>query len=151
MEQRPFEGKLRPSCPSCGLIVFADPKVAATVLIERDNELLFIRRTIDPGRGQWCFPGGYVDFGEDPMDAAMRECREETGLEVEDIRLLDVGFDGRVIVITYTARVNDSAMPTPGDDADRADWFAADALPTLAFKSMERPIEIWKNRQRTKN
>ncbi len=143
VEQRIFEGKARPTCPACGYIAFADPKVAATVLVERHGKLLFIRRAIDPGRGRWCFPGGYVDFGEDPMAAAQRECREETGLEVAELALLDLAFDGRVIVITYLARVGDGVEPQPSGDADLAGWFGPDELPPLAFNSMIRPIRRW--------
>ena len=111
VEARPFEGKLRPTCPACGYIAFADPKVAACVLITRAESLLLIRRAIDPGRGLWCFPGGYVDFGEDPQLAALRECREETGLNVAGLTLLDVSFNGRVIVITYAATAPPDAEP----------------------------------------
>lgn len=143
VEQRPFEGKLRPTCPSCGYIAFVDPKVAATVLVERDGRLLLIRRAIDPGRGLWCFPGGYVDFGEDPAVAAVRECREEAGIEVTGVRLLDVSFNGRVIVITYAAQTDATSEPHAADDADRVGWFAPDALPPLAFDSMARPIAVW--------
>jgi ADP-ribose pyrophosphatase YjhB (NUDIX family) len=143
VEQRPFEGKLRPTCPGCGYIAFIDPKVAATVLIERDGRLLLIRRAIDPGRGQWCFPGGYVDFGEDPASAAVRECREETGLEVDQVTLLDVSFNGRVIVITYAAQADAASEPRAADDADGVGWFPPDALPPLAFDSMTRPIAVW--------
>lgn len=143
VEERPFEGRLRPTCSACGYIHFADPKVAATLLVERAGKLLFVRRAIDPGRGKWCFPGGYVDFGEDPTAAAARECREEAGLEVRDIALLDVSFDGRVIVITYRAHAPGSAEPAPSDDADAAAWFGPDELPPLAFASMRRPIELW--------
>ncbi len=146
VQQRLFEGKLRPTCPACGYIAFADPKVAATVLLERAGKLLFIRRAIDPGRGRWCFPGGYVDFGEDPLLAAERECREETGLEVVDLELLDVTFDGRVIVITYLGHVAVEAEAQPGDDADFAAWLGPQELPPLAFRTMLRPIELWQKR-----
>lgn len=145
VQQQMFEGKARPTCPACGYIAFADPKVAATVLIERDNKILFIRRAIDPGRGRWCFPGGYVDFGEDPAAAAMRECREETGLEVTILTLLDLAFDGRVIVITYLAQVAEGVEPVAADDADLVAWFGLDELPPLAFNSMTRPIQYWQN------
>lgn len=143
VEQRPFEGKLRPTCPGCGYIAFIDPKVAATVLVERTGRLLLIRRAIDPGRGLWCFPGGYVDFGEDPAVAAVRECHEETGLAVAGVRLLDVSFNGRVIVITYAAQADDATEPRAADDADGVGWFAPDALPPLAFDTMARPIAAW--------
>lgn len=143
LESRLAHGKARPACPACGYVVFADPKVAATVLVERGGRLLLTRRRIDPGKGRWCFPGGYVDYGEDPIAAARRECREETGLALDDLGLLDVSFNGHVIVITYHATVNDDSSPTPGDDADRAEWFDPDDLPPLAFASMTQAITKW--------
>src|SRR3712207_2379894 len=93
--ERPVGGKPRPACWQCGYVHFADPKVAATVLIEREGKLLLIRRNIDPGLGLWCLPGGFVDFGENPVEAAARECMEEVGLRVENLRLVDVQFNGR--------------------------------------------------------
>ncbi len=143
VEERLFEGKLRPICPACGYIAFADPKVAATVLIERDGAVLLVRRSIDPGRGLWCFPGGYVDFGEDPVVAAMRECREETGLIVTDLRLLDVSFNGRVIVITYLTDAFSPPEPVPGDDADLIEWFSPSELPPIAFPGVTQAIAFW--------
>lgn len=143
VEERPFEGKLRPTCPNCGYIAFADPKVAASVILVQHGKLLLTRRAIDPGRGLWCFPGGYVDFGEDPQAAAIRECREETGLIIDRLALLDVAFNGRVIVITYTAQADIRAAPVPADDADAVGWFAPDDLPPLAFGAMQQAIEKW--------
>lgn len=145
LEERLFEGKPRPTCPACGFIAFADPKVAATVLVERDGALLLTRRNIDPGRGLWCFPGGYVDFAEDPIAAAVRECWEEAGIRVENLRLLDVSFNGRVIVITYHTAAFSPAEPTPGDDADRVAWFEPTALPPIAFPAVERAIALWRS------
>lgn len=149
MEQRPIEGKLRSTCPACGFVAFADPKVAATVLIECNGEMLLVRRAVDPQRGRWCFPGGFVDFGEDPIDAARRECQEEAGISVDSLDLLDVGFNGRVIVITYVARIATAVAPTAGDDADLAGWFSPDDLPPLAFDTMAPAIEKWRASQLT--
>lgn len=143
VEERPFEGKPRPTCPNCGYIAFADPKVAATVLVERDGAVLLVRRAIDPARGLWCFPGGYVDFGEDPVVAATRECREEAGILVENLKLLDVSFNGRVIVITYTTATFSPAEPTPGDDADLIAWFVPPELPPIAFTVVEAALDAW--------
>ena len=151
LDQRSFEGKLRPSCSNCGYVAFADPKVAATVLVERAGKVLLARRAIDPGRGLWCFPGGYVDFGEDPALAAMRECREETGLVIAEVALLDVTFNGRVIVITYLARAPSDAQPIPADDADMAEWFAPDCLPPLAFPHMSQSMRLWQEREEQRN
>lgn len=149
LEQRHFDGRQRPSCPTCSFIAFADPKVAATVIVERDGAVLFVRRNIDPGRGLWCFPGGFVDFGENPRAAAARECVEEAGLHVEDLRLLDVAFNGKVIVISYATRTFSPADPVPADDADAAEWFRPADFPPLAFESTMLPaLEAWQRGSR---
>ncbi len=146
VEERLFEGRPRPTCPHCHYVAFADPKVAATVLVEHAGNLLLVRRNIEPARGLWCFPGGYVDFGEDPVTAAARECYEEAGMVVTDLELLDVSFNGRVIAITYHAIATTDAT-VPGDDADLAAWFLPSELPPIAFTSVERAIAIWQARR----
>src|SRR6185369_9977206 len=69
-------------CPGCDFIFYLDPKVAAGVLVEREGGLLLLRRGIEPGYGRWVFPGGFVDRGEHPEEAAVREAREEAGVQV---------------------------------------------------------------------
>src|SRR5678815_4817259 len=80
-------GKLRPVCPACGWIHFVDPKVAAAVLIEQDGRVLLVRRVNEPFRGFWTLPAGFINGGEDPAEAAIRECIEETGLSVHVTRV----------------------------------------------------------------
>ena len=135
-------GKVRPVCPQCGWIHFADPKVAAAVLIEQDGRVLLVRRVNEPFRGLWTLPAGFVDAGEDPARAAERECREETGLEVRVQSVLDVvaGKEherGADFIIVYGAHVLGGTL-SPGDDADIVDWFSRDALPRLAFKATKK-------------
>ena len=71
-------------CPQCDWIHFEDPKVAAAVLVEQDGRVLLVRRVNEPYRGLWTLPAGFIDAGEDPAQAAERECLEETGLTVRD-------------------------------------------------------------------
>jgi 8-oxo-dGTP diphosphatase len=132
-------GKVRPACPACGWLHFADPKVAAAVLIEQDGRVLLVRRTNDPFRGLWTLPAGFVDADEDPASAAARECLEETSLTVRVTRVLDViaGREhprGADFVIVYAAEV-ESGTPLAADDADAVGWFDRSELPLLAFKA----------------
>jgi len=132
-------GKLRPVCPDCGWIHFADPKVAAAVLVIQDNKILLVRRANDPLRGLWTLPAGFVDAGEDPAEAAARECLEETGLQVKITGLMDVIYGlehprGAHIVIVYRAEVQAGSL-IAGDDVDRARYFELINLPALAFRS----------------
>lgn len=139
LERRFLFGQERPVCPNCGWVFFADPKVAAGVLIEDNGSVLLVRRVNEPGRGLWSFPAGFVDAGEDPARAAERECLEETGLQVETVSLLRV-ISGREhdrgadIVIVYAAKIVGGSLQA-GDDADLATFFPRDALPPLAFQA----------------
>src|SRR5690242_17618560 len=82
-EERLVEGKRRPACPACGLVVYLDPKLAVAVVIERNGRILLGRRGPTTAQaGRWSFPAGFVERGERVEDAAARETAEETGLRV---------------------------------------------------------------------
>jgi ADP-ribose pyrophosphatase YjhB (NUDIX family) len=134
-------GKQRIFCPQCEWIHFADPKVAAAVLVEQDGRVLLVRRVNEPFRGLWTLPAGFVDAGEDPARAAERECLEETGLAVCVQRVLEVvaGREhprGADFVIVYQAEVVRGELRA-GDDADEVSWFPYSALPPLAFAATQ--------------
>jgi ADP-ribose pyrophosphatase YjhB (NUDIX family) len=137
-------GKIRPVCPNCGWIYFADPKVAAAVLIEQDGLVLLVRRINEPARGLWTLPAGFVDADEDPALAAERECLEETGLVIHVTGLLDVisGLEhprGANLVIIYRGQVQGGVLQAR-DDADQAGWFSRANLPPLAFEATKRVL-----------
>jgi len=134
--------RLRPTCPDCEWIYFSDPKVAAGVLIERNGKVLLVRRSVDPFKGFWTLPAGFVDAGEDPACAAERECMEETGFEVKVTGLIDVlaGQEhprGADIIIFYRAKILSGDL-NPSDDVDQAAFFSRQALPPLAFASTQK-------------
>ncbi len=137
LEQQPSYGEIRPVCPSCGWVHFTDPKVAAAVLVERGNEILLVQRSYNPFKGAWSFPAGFVNAGEDPAEAARRECLEETGLKVRITRLLDVYAKkehegGSDFIIVYAAEMVAGTLAA-ADDANDAAFFPRNALPELAF------------------
>lgn len=132
-------GKVRPVCPQCDWIFFPDPKVAAGVLVQQDGRVLLVRRANNPKKGFWTLPVGFVDAGEDPARAAERECLEETGLEVEVLRLLDAysGQEhprGAHIILVYQGVVHGGQLK-PGDDASEIGYFSKADLPPLAFST----------------
>ncbi len=138
-------GRECPVCPQCGWIYFADPKVAAAVLVEKDGRVLLVRRVNEPFRGLWTLPAGFVDAGENPAQAAERECLEETALTIRTTRVLDViaGREhprGADFVIVYQAEVIGGNLK-PGDDADEAGWFSRDDLPPLAFRATRQVLQ----------
>lgn len=142
-------GKLRHSCPNCEWVYFPDPKVAVAILIKKDEQVLLVQRMYDPRRGHWTLPSGFVDAGEDPQEAAKRECLEEIGLLIRDIQLLDVIFGqehprGASILIIYRAEIQSGALQA-GDDANKAAFFDIRNLPPLAFTSTQRILDLFFN------
>jgi len=140
-------GEERPTCPACGWVHYTDPKVAAAVVVESDDgKVLLTRRVNTPYQGKWTLPAGFVNAYEDPAQAAVRECREETGLEVAITGILDIvaGREharGADFVIVYSARVTGGSLAA-GDDADRVGFFAREALPPLGFAATRRALGI---------
>jgi 8-oxo-dGTP diphosphatase len=137
-------GRLRPVCPVCDWIYFADPKVAAAALIEREGQILMGRRANDPRRGLWTLPAGFIDAGEDPEQAIVRECFEETGLKVRILGLLDVLYGqehprGAHILIAYQVEILSGELQ-PGDDIDQLGFFSPQDLPPLAFATTGKII-----------
>lgn len=135
----------RPTCPNCGWVHYEDPKVAAGVVLLEGGRILLVRRIMEPHAGQWSIPAGFVNAFEDPAQAAIRECREETGLVVELEGLFDMltGREharGADILLVYRAHQTGGSLHA-ADDADRADWFALNKLPELAFNSTKKVLD----------
>src|SRR5512145_452788 len=80
------EQHMRKICSGCGYIYYLNPKVVAGAVPRQEDRIWLVRRSIEPSSGCWTFPAGYVDLGESVPDAAIRETREET--------LLDIRLDG---------------------------------------------------------
>jgi 8-oxo-dGTP diphosphatase len=101
--------------------------------------LLLVQRKYPPFAGEWALPGGFVEKGEQVIDAAPRELAEETGLRVDGLHLLGVydtpGRDPRgwTVSVVYLAAVPTAVAVKGADDARDARWFPSDALPKLAF------------------
>jgi len=144
-----IEGKERPHCHSCSITIFSDPKVVAAVLIEMDDRLVMIRRANEPGQGLWSFPSGYVDRGETVETAAIREVREETGLNVSLTGFLGVYStkNSHVILLVYAGIVKEGHL-CPGHDAQEADLFDPNDLPELAFCRDREIICNWSYRRK---
>jgi ADP-ribose pyrophosphatase YjhB (NUDIX family) len=128
----------RPVCTACGFVVYFDPKVAVGTIIRTDDErIVLVRRAIEPGYGLWVFPGGYVDRGEEVRAAAIREAREESGLDVRIDGLVNIySYGGAPIIIVYAATSLGGTL-CGDEECLEAELFRADTIPwdRLAFRS----------------
>ncbi len=143
-----MEGKPRPVCPACGRVHYINPVPVAACIIELDGRIVLVRRRYEPGRGGWAFPAGYVDADETVQDAARREAREETGLDVELGPVVDVrsffDADRSGIVIFFRARAR-GGEPSPGDDAEAVKLVGPTELSAdmLVFESHRQAWASW--------
>ena len=117
--------------------------VDAIVMARKDDKdhVLLVQRKNDPYKGQWAFPGGFVEDDEDLPVAAKRELKEETNIDVDDLQEFKTvgtpGRDprGRTVTIVFYGCTHEDKMKSAkgGDDAAKAEWFAFDQLPEMAF------------------
>jgi ADP-ribose pyrophosphatase YjhB (NUDIX family) len=138
LEVRSIDDRPRKICVRCGAISYQNPlPVASAVVLDADRRVLLVRRAGDPYRGMWCLPIGFAELGETVADAALRELREEAGVEGEIRRLLGAESTvsdhyGDLLVVTFEVRRSGGELRA-GDDAEAVRYFALDELPPLAF------------------
>jgi ADP-ribose pyrophosphatase YjhB (NUDIX family) len=145
LDERMAFGRMRPVCPRCGYVAFRNPKVAAGVLVERDGAVLFTRRAHDPGRGLWALPAGYMEWDETTEGAAVREAREETGVDVRIDRLVGIysTASSGVVLVIYAAFITGGELCV-GDECEDVAFFLPDDLPKLAFPSTDAILADWR-------
>lgn len=148
MEEAEVAGRVRRVCPACGFVYYHNPVPGVGVLVEMEGGLVLVERKEDPFAGWWALPAGYIEADESVEQAAVRECREETGLEPQLLELFGVySFpEGPVqsgIIIFFRARPVGGELRA-GDDAQDVDIFAPEELPErLAFRTHREVIERW--------
>jgi ADP-ribose pyrophosphatase YjhB (NUDIX family) len=147
LETKLIQGRQRPICIENHHVLYFDPKVAVAVCIFQGEKLLLIQRGVEPMAGYWAMPAGFMEYDENPAEAARREALEETGLEIEIDEILEIFHtpdDGGLadIVITYAAHVTGGSMQAE-DDAKAVAWFSKDNLPEVAFLPSQTIVQRW--------
>jgi ADP-ribose pyrophosphatase YjhB (NUDIX family) len=148
----PEEHRERFACPACGYIAYVNPRLVVTTLPVNDaGEVFLLRRGIEPGRGLWAQPGGFMEIDETVHEGAIRETLEETGLLVEpgEVVGLYTRPEAAIVVIAFVARIVGGA-PTVTPEALEVRPFAPDAIPwpEIAFRTSEWAIRDWVRRVR---
>jgi ADP-ribose pyrophosphatase YjhB (NUDIX family) len=129
---------------ACGFVFYLDPKIAVGTVIGIDNrDIVLVRRAIEPGYGKWVFPGGYVDRGEEITLAAIREAREESGLDVRIDRLINIySYAGRTPIVGVYAATKIGGELAVDEEGLEVKAFEPSAIPwdELAFRSTREAL-----------
>ena len=146
------EDRERLACGTCGRVAYVNPRLVVTVLPITDaGEIVLIRRGIEPGKGWWAQPGGFLEIDETVNQAAIRETWEETRLLVEPGELMGIytRLEAAVVTLAFEARiVGGTAAPTPEATEVRA--FAPEEIPWsgIAFSTTTWALRDWLDRRR---
>lgn len=132
-------------CPECHWVNYENPLPSATALVKNErNEILLVKRGVEPGKGKWALPSGFIEIDETPERACLRELKEETGLEGKILRLIGVYSQKSIIyknVLIIGYEVEAKGDPSPGSDSLRADFFPSDSLPDIVFSSHRKLVQ----------
>jgi len=137
---RKIEGIKRQSCPKCGWVHYANPLPSAVAFVYKDeSDILLIKRGVEPGRGKWALPSGFVEADELPEETVLRELKEETGVKGTISGLIGVYTEptkmyGNVLLIAYDVRYV-TGKPRASTDSVDAKFFPIEKIPRLPFAS----------------
>lgn len=145
--------RIRACCNDCGSIVYSNPKVvvACVVALEEENDtddyrLLLAKRAIEPRKGYWGIPQGYMEHGETTRQAAAREVYEETGVNLlpDDLTFRAVYNVPGSVQLVYEARIEDHEsldLPETTLESTEIKFFSHNSLPDLCFPTVQWAID----------
>jgi ADP-ribose pyrophosphatase YjhB (NUDIX family)/DNA-directed RNA polymerase subunit RPC12/RpoP len=145
-----LQGRDRLFCNKCQEIYYENPVPAATsIVLNAQNQMLLGRRGVEPAKGQWCLPGGFIEQGETMGQAALRELKEETGLEGKIVSFIDCfyqesKFYGSLIIFGYQVEIVGGQIRA-SDDLVEVCFYDTVSLPPLAFTSHQKIVEKFLN------
>lgn len=145
LKEKLIDHKRRFYCPACGFVQYLNPIPAAAVAIVQDGKILLVKRAVEPRKGLWSLPAGFLESDESVEECAVREVKEETNLDVELTGLLGVYSvfdDPRYIclLVVYSGKILGGQLKC-ADDASAAKFFPPSALPEIAWKVHRLAIE----------
>jgi len=146
-----IDNKKRLVCQGCGWINYKNPlPVVASAVINKENKILIIRRNLEPGMNKWALPGGFIELGETPEEAAVRELKEETGIDSNIIHLIGVYLQkskryGSLLIIGYLATAIHGNISV-NSEVKEAKFFSKEEIPYIPFSTHRKIVkEAYKN------
>ena len=144
----PLPGTPPTRCGECGYALFVNARPTASVIVVRDGSFLALRRAIEPRAGLWEIPGGFCDGWEHPTDAALREAREELGVEVAlrhfvGMYLGSYEFQGETLPVLdsfWLAEILAGEVCVDPQESLGYSWLPVDGHPPLAFATMDSAL-----------
>lgn len=147
-----IEGRERKYCPKCDFIDYKNPLPVALAVAVKDKKFLLIRRGLPPKKGMWGSPSGFIESGETPEEACLRELKEETGVSGEIVKLIGVArredkeIYGDMLIVKYLVKVNGGKL-TPGEEVEDARFFDIAELPDYYVNLFKDVIEEIQNEE----
>jgi len=143
-----IDHKRRLACPSCGFIRFRNPAPVISLLIVKDDQVLLGKRSSEPGQGKWATPSGYIEYEDDFLTTAIREAKEETGLDVELKSIIQVVSSftspGYHFLAVYLLAGVAGGELIAGDDLEEVAWFPLSGpWPELEFQEDVDVLEAY--------
>ena len=144
------EGKERKFCLNCDFVDYKNPLPVAVAITVKGKKFLLIKRGLAPRKGTWGSPSGFIEVGETPEEACLRELKEETGVSGEVIRLIavhrieDKELYGDMLVVIYLIKAGDEEI-IPGNEVEDARFFDIDELPDFYTRRFSDVIESIQN------
>lgn len=140
-----IDGRNRKNCQPCGFVDYKNPLPCVSIIGIKGNKIALIKRGIEPSKGTWAPPSGFMEFGEKPEETALRELYEETSLKGEIKELLGVHTQntkiyGSLVIIIFLARITDGNIKA-GDDAMDAKFFNLEEIPKMNHNFYNIAIE----------
>ncbi len=153
LEDRVPEGddRVRKICTACGRVHYRNPLVVVGCIVERGDEILLCRRAIEPARGLWTLPAGFLELGEGTLAGARRETLEEAGADVDvvaPLAFLDLPHIGQSYAL-FRARLRAPEIHA-GVESLEVKFVHADAIPwdELAFPAVHFALDLWRDDRR---
>lgn len=143
------DNRPREICDSCGYVAYDNPKIVVGSVVTSNNRILLCRRAIEPRRGYWTLPAGYLEHGETLEEGALREAFEEAGAVIRAdgvLALFNISRIGQVQVM-FRAQFAGGVEYAPGVESLDVQLFAWDEIPwdELAFPSVRWALDAWRD------